>query len=579
MNAPRRERRQAAKQALRRLGLDSSDSSESDSYYTAESDEGTDEEDNPVQAEEMPEAFDEWREVTVEDDQRAHVVPEFLGVQGVNPLFPVPEDIENGWDTILSQFLPDHLLHQLCEWTNKRVEQEVDKFHEEHDGEELPYGLKTWKACTIFEMKKVIGMLLCTGVIQKPEVSSYWSTDPLYFHPFIHDKACLPRARFQQIISWLRCYDCLHFDAADPLCKIRPFLEAVQRICKNCYLPTRDVAIDEALLLYKGRLHFKQYMPNKRAKFGIKLYCLAESTTGYMWNFLVHSTAGANNQFGNDVPQLSLSERIVIELSRDILDLGYRIFCDSWFSSVRLAEHLLTRSTALTGTIRKDRGIPQILRDLPLQPLSHSFARSGDVLVMKIVDRRSSGIKTVYLVDSASTAGCTQVRRVLRGGEEQQVLKPNSVLEYNQRMGGVDRMDAAAQTYSACRKTHKWFVKLSVFLLQQLVRNSWLIYKHLGGSQTFLAYTERCIKHLMLSSGDGRVRVHRRALCHQAGDADIHHRPQRLPPTEAQQRPAKRCRVCYQRGQQKRTVFFCGGCDGQPGLCVDQCFADWHSAN
>ena len=73
MNAPRRERRQAAKQALRRLGLDSSDSSESDSYYTAESDEGTDEEDNPVQAEEMPEAFDEWREVTVEDDQRAHV--------------------------------------------------------------------------------------------------------------------------------------------------------------------------------------------------------------------------------------------------------------------------------------------------------------------------------------------------------------------------------------------------------------------------------------------------------------------------------------------------------------------------
>ena len=37
----------------------------------------------------------------------------------------------------------------------------------------------------------------------------------------------------------------------------------------------------------KGRLEFKQYIPNKRTRFGIKMFSLCE-VSGYLWNSFVY---------------------------------------------------------------------------------------------------------------------------------------------------------------------------------------------------------------------------------------------------------------------------------------------------
>jgi len=47
--------------------------------------------------------------------------------------------------------------------------------------------------------------------------------------------------------------------------------------------------MDESLTLWKGRLSIKQYLPLKASKFGIKTFELCESTTGYLWCFLVYT--------------------------------------------------------------------------------------------------------------------------------------------------------------------------------------------------------------------------------------------------------------------------------------------------
>jgi hypothetical protein len=244
-------------------------------------------------------------------------------------------------------------------------------------------------------MRKFFAIILFMGLVDKPEISLYWSTDPLYFQPMFHEKSCLPRNRFQQILSWFRCYDCENCDVTDPLCKIRPFLQIVQTVCKDNYLPRRNIAVDETLVLYKGRLRFRQYMPNKRAKFGIKVHCASESQTGYLWNFRIHSTSAANDEFGREqAPRLPISERIVVELVQDLFGMGHRVFCDSWFSSVRLAEFLLSKNILLTGTVRPQRGIPESLRQLALPAPANSFTRRGDALAVKVVNRRKSGVKT-----------------------------------------------------------------------------------------------------------------------------------------------------------------------------------------
>jgi len=58
----------------------------------------------------------------------------------------------------------------------------------------------------------------------------------------------------------------------DKLYKVRPLIEAVSRTLIEQYNPTQNASIDEGMVKYKGRLAFKQYMPFKPIKQGIKVW-------------------------------------------------------------------------------------------------------------------------------------------------------------------------------------------------------------------------------------------------------------------------------------------------------------------
>ena len=50
-----------------------------------------------------------------------------------------------------------------------------------------------------------------------------------------------------------------------------------------------------------------------------------------------------------------------------------------------------------------------------------------------------------------------------------------------------------------------------------------------------------------------------------------------IPSTEKKQRPQKRCRVCYKRGQRKDVRLQCSGCPSRPGLHLVECFKAYHT--
>ena len=47
------------------------------------------------------------------------------------------------------------------------------------------------------------------------------------------------------------------------------------------------MSVDECMVPFHGRLAFKQYIREKPIKWGIKVFILAESKTGYNYNFEV----------------------------------------------------------------------------------------------------------------------------------------------------------------------------------------------------------------------------------------------------------------------------------------------------
>jgi hypothetical protein len=49
--------------------------------------------------------------------------------------------------------------------------------------------------------------------------------------------------------------------------------------------PSRNIAIDESMVAFKGRTTLKQYMPLKPIKRGIKIWAAACSKTGYLLQF------------------------------------------------------------------------------------------------------------------------------------------------------------------------------------------------------------------------------------------------------------------------------------------------------
>ena len=127
-------------------------------------------------------------------------------------------------------------------------------------------------------MKPFIALYLLTGIIRKPEVNQYCSTNPLLKTPFFNN--AMPRNRLQLIFEFFHFNDNSNYNPHNPnqdrLSKIRPVLDYLMDKFKSVYTPDKHIAIDEELLLWKGRLGFKQYIPNKRARFRIKMFSVCE---------------------------------------------------------------------------------------------------------------------------------------------------------------------------------------------------------------------------------------------------------------------------------------------------------------
>jgi len=64
----------------------------------------------------------------------------------------------------------------------------------------------------------------------------------------------------------------------DKLFKVQLFLKAVVKACREECHPHQNLAVDEAMVAFKGQLSMKQYIPLKAIKRGIKICEYADSS-------------------------------------------------------------------------------------------------------------------------------------------------------------------------------------------------------------------------------------------------------------------------------------------------------------
>lgn len=233
-----------------------------------------------------------------------------------------------------------------------------------------------WKDVTNDDMLAFFTIVMLQSLVVNNVEREYWypKNDELKIGDF---KAIMPYNRFLQIKR------CLHFvdNASLPehpnrLDKIMPVIEHLNKAFSSLYTLEQNVAIDESLLLWKGRLSFSQKIATKRARVGIKSYELCESRTGYLWRMEVYSGKGhvhvaqvdeqepvaGHEEVGHELE--SATSQIVLTLMRPLFNRGHTLVMDNFYNAPLLSRILKAKhKTDSMGTLRLNREfVPESLK-------------------------------------------------------------------------------------------------------------------------------------------------------------------------------------------------------------------------
>ncbi|XP_035211825.1 piggyBac transposable element-derived protein 4-like [Stegodyphus dumicola] len=96
----------------------------------------------------------------------------------------------------------------------------------------------------------------------------------------------------------------------DELHKVRPLIKHLNKKTAEAFKSSSVFAVDESMIPFKCWSTLKQYMPLKHVKREYKVWCLADSRTGYIQKFGIY-TGKAKDQIVMD----TLGERVVRNLT------------------------------------------------------------------------------------------------------------------------------------------------------------------------------------------------------------------------------------------------------------------------
>ena len=92
------------------------------------------------------------------------------------------------------------------------------------------------------------------------------------------------------------------------------------------------LCVDESLMLFKGTLSFKQYVPSKRSRFGIKYFALVDQDTKFLVKLVVYM--GKHSRIGTPsmVKEYGYGGATVIHLLQGYLGRNHKLVVDNFFN-------------------------------------------------------------------------------------------------------------------------------------------------------------------------------------------------------------------------------------------------------
>lgn len=167
-----------------------------------------------------------------------------------------------------------------------------------------------WGGITMAELRAFFGLLILAGVYRSRDEStkSLWSegTGRAIF------PATMARKTFEKIAAMIRFDDKLYRPRRlkeSKLAAIWPVWEKWAPRLQLMYNPGTDICVDEQLVPFRGRCRFRQYIPSKPARYGMKVWVACDARTSYAWKMSVYTGKKDGAR-----PEVNQGKRVVLEL-------------------------------------------------------------------------------------------------------------------------------------------------------------------------------------------------------------------------------------------------------------------------
>lgn len=354
----------------------------------------------------------------------------------------------------------DNILDIIVQWTNKKIESQRASYSNERN---------SWIHNTdIVEMKAFLGLLIYTSVFKSnsENIENIFATDGTGRDVF---RCVMSQKRFAFLLISLRFdnpADRIERRMEDPAAPVSEIFNMFVQNCQDAYSVSVSTCIDEMLIPFRGRCKFKVYMPNKPAKYGIKVMCLTDARNHYFYNGYIYTGRDSDGQGLSDSDRkFSKPTQSVLRLTRPIYGTNKNVTADNWFSSIQLIDVLLERKLTYVGTLKKNKREipPQFLPSKSREVGSTLYGFTNKITILSHVPKKA---KAVILVSSMHHTRCT----------DEDVGKPEIIAYYNRTKGGVDTLDEKCSKFSSSRRTRRWPMAFFFQMLDISVANAHIIY-------------------------------------------------------------------------------------------------------
>ena len=337
---------------------------------------------------------------------------------------------------------------------------------------------RKWTPTTIAELYRYFGILLFMGLRQEPVHQELWNVKGYNLGQYMalqrYEQLNLYFSLRDRFVSPPTPSDEWHFI-------LEPVASHLRTVCKKLWQLGTHLAIDEAMIAYRGRSSHTIKIKNKPISEGYKVWVLAEA--GYVWTWLWHSKIKGPERVPKDgtkhylpIPyqpvHLAATFTLVLRLAREVQswydNRVFTVFLDNLFLNVDVAQALLLLGFLCIGTTRKNaKGIPSQLITLKEHNRALVWNSCIGIIVNSVLcflwqdNNAVLGITTAYSLHvfmkrirtrPSTTSTNAHIVLPVFGHLKKKLLDiPYAIDEYNHHMNGVDRNNQLRKGMSVIR--------------------------------------------------------------------------------------------------------------------------------